>query len=114
MSCMSCSLKINTQDLVSFLYQYTTKRWLSMPQAPIALGKDGGHCPTPPLLLRSVRDALGALGAKRAKPGRRAVIFITRKKGDMRSSLQGQSELEKELRGWALTRSEISRDITPF
>ena len=66
-------------------------------QVPMALGQDGGHCPTPPLLLQSVRDALKAA----AKPGRRALVFIKRKRGDMRGTLQGESELEQELRGWA-------------
>ena len=79
---------------------------LKPPQVPIALGQDGGHCPTPPLLLQSVRDALAAGLA--AKPGRRAFVFIKRKRGDMRSILQGESELEKELRGWALSQTGSS------
>ncbi|CAE7664097.1 unnamed protein product [Symbiodinium microadriaticum] len=63
---------------------------------PVKFGDDGGHCPTPGAVLRGLRSALQPLAAQRMAP--RALIFIKRKKGDMRSSLQDESWFTAQLK----------------
>ncbi|CAE7232543.1 unnamed protein product [Symbiodinium sp. CCMP2592] len=63
----------------------------------VKFGDDGGHCPTPGPLLRGLHSALQPLAAA-AKPAPPALIFIKRKKGDMRSSLQDESWFTGQLK----------------
>ncbi|CAJ1403877.1 unnamed protein product [Effrenium voratum] len=68
-------------------------------RVPVQFGKDGGHCPTPPAVLRNTRQALRLP----AKAGPRTLVYVKRKRGDMRSVLAGEPEFSREIEkaaGW--------------
>lgn len=69
-------------------------------KVPVALGEDGGHCPTPASLLHKIRDSLtfANLKGQDHQDPIRAFVYLKRKKGDMRSILHRENDLEKELR----------------
>ena len=62
---------------------------------PMALGQDGGHCPTPASILRGVRSALTS-GSSKDTTEKPAFVFIKRK-GEMRSVLKGEKKLVEGL-----------------
>ena len=63
---------------------------------PVALGHDGGHCPTPAPVLRGVRSSFTS-GSSKDTAANKAFVFIKRK-GEMRSVLKGEEKLVEGLR----------------
>ena len=81
-------------------------------KAPIDFGKDGGHCPTPPSVLLAVRRVFTDHYAPAKTPKtREALVYIKRKKGDMRSVLQGEDDFVKELQRWT---KSVSLEFVTF
>lgn len=87
-------------------------------KVPVALGEDGGHCPTPASLLHKIRDSFtfANLKGQDHQDPIRAFVYLKRKKGDMRSILHRENDLEKELRDLVKTSKKpwrISSTVRP-
>ncbi len=84
-------------------------------KVPVALGEDGGHCPTPASLLHKIRDSFTSFGHARSGQDHqdpiRAFVYLKRKKGDMRSILHRENDLEKELRDLVKNKKHIQKTL---